>query len=82
MAADLRRGGLDRIVVPASWSPSIEQLCADEIRGQVYAHEIVSVAPGQAGEYLNTVAHEGDRRLRGVRVLRRRRVLDGDARRQ
>jgi hypothetical protein len=59
VAADLRRGGLDRIVVPAPWSPSIEQLCADEVRGQVYAHEIVSVAPGQAGEYLNEVAHDG-----------------------
>ena len=26
---------------------------------RVYAHEIVSLAPGQAGEYLNAVAHEG-----------------------
>jgi hypothetical protein len=59
VAADLRRGGLDRIVVPAPWSPSIEELTAGGTCGDVYAHEIVSLAPGQAGEYLNAVAHEG-----------------------
>ena len=59
VAADLRRGGYDRIVVPAAWSPTIEELTAAGVRGEVYAHEIVSVAPGQAGEYLNAVAHEG-----------------------
>jgi hypothetical protein len=46
-------------VVPAAWGPSIEELTTDGVRGDVYAHEIVSLAPGQAGEYLNAVAHEG-----------------------
>ncbi len=59
VAADLRRGGADRILVPAVWSPTIDELCADESGGALYAHEIVSVGPGQAGEYLNAVAHDG-----------------------
>jgi hypothetical protein len=59
VAADLRRGGVDRIVVPTPWSPTIETLCDDGIRGDVYAHEIVSLSPGQAGEFLNAVDHDG-----------------------
>lgn len=54
-AADLRRGGVDRIVVPAPWSPTIGDLCAAGLRGEVYAHEVVSMAPGAAGDYLETV---------------------------
>ena len=59
VAADLRRGGTDRIVVPAVWSPTIDELCSDAEGAEVYAHEVVSLAPGQAGEYLNAVAHVG-----------------------
>ena len=44
------------------WSPTIDELCADGDGGAVYAHEIVSLAPGRAGEYLNAVAHEGAER--------------------
>ena len=58
-AADLRRGGKDRIVVPAPWSPTIDELTADRRRGEVYAHEIVSVANGAAGGYLDVVADRG-----------------------
>ena len=58
-AADLRRGGVDRIAVPAVWSPTIDELLADGVHGEVYAHELVTVSPGRAGEYLNAVAHEG-----------------------
>ncbi len=54
-AADLRRGGVDRIVVPAPWSPTIERLCSDGVRGELYAHEVVSLAPGGAADYLETV---------------------------
>ncbi|MGZ4712312.1 MAG: NIPSNAP family containing protein [Acidimicrobiia bacterium] len=59
VAADLRRGGHDRIVVPAPWSPPIDALCAEGVRGVVYAHEVVSVAPGMAGEYLDAVEAVG-----------------------
>src|SRR4051794_36231913 len=51
-ASELRRGGFDRIVVPAPWTRTIEQLCADGVRGDVYAHELVKVRPGSAVELL------------------------------
>ena len=51
-ASEFRSGGFDRIVVPAPWTRTIEQLCADGVRGDVYAHELVKVRPGSAVELL------------------------------
>ena len=59
LAASLRRGGFDRIVVPTPWTRSVEQLCADGVRGEVYAHELYSVAPGAAGDLLDAVGDRG-----------------------
>lgn len=56
VAADLRRGGFDRIVVPEPWTRDIETLCADGVRGEVYAHELVTVPPGSAPAYLAALA--------------------------
>ncbi len=58
-AASLRRGGIDRIVVPTPWTRTVEQLCADGIRGEVYAHELVTVPPGTAGRVLDTIGEIG-----------------------
>jgi hypothetical protein len=57
-AAEFRRGGFDRIMEPAPWTRTIEELCADGVRGDVYAHELVSVRPGAARELLER-AREG-----------------------
>jgi hypothetical protein len=51
-AAEFRSGGFDRIVIPAPWTRTIEELCADGVRGEVYAHELVKVEPGTAAEVL------------------------------
>jgi len=51
-AADLRRGGFDRLMVPAPWTRTIEELCADGVHGVAYAHELVKVRPGAAVELL------------------------------
>ncbi|MDX6231367.1 MAG: hypothetical protein QOH68_318 [Nocardioidaceae bacterium] len=51
-AADFRRGGFDRIMVPAPWTRTISELCADGATGAVYAHELVRVRPCAAGELL------------------------------
>ena len=56
-AADFRRGGLDRLMVATPWSRPIERLCADGVRGDVYAHELVAVRPGAADDLL-AAAHE------------------------
>ena len=58
-AADLRRGGFDRIVVPEPWSPTIEELTAAGVRGAVYAHEVVRVPIGTVREFLDTLADVG-----------------------
>jgi len=58
-AAKFRRGGLDRIVVPAPWSPTVDELNAAGVRGDFYTHELVRVPPGGALEFLELVAEHG-----------------------
>ena len=57
-AAEFRRGGLDRILEPAPWTRTITELCAAGVRGQCYAHELVVVRNGAAGEFLERVRDE------------------------
>ena len=59
VAASLRRGGVDRIVVPTGWTRSVEQLTVDGVRGDVYAHELFEVPPGTSGDLLDAVEREG-----------------------
>jgi hypothetical protein len=54
-AASFRRGGVDRVLVPAPWTDTIEELCAKGVRGEVYAHEVVKVPQGTAWELLERV---------------------------
>ena len=54
-AAEFRRGGYDRILRPAPWTRTIDELCADGVRGACYAHELVSVRAGTAAEHLDHV---------------------------
>ncbi len=56
VAATLRRGGVDRIVVPEPWTDPIEQLTARGVRGEVYAHELFTCAPGRAPAVLEHLA--------------------------
>lgn len=51
-ASEFRRGGFDRLMVPAPWTRTIEQLCTDGVSGAVHAHELVKVRPGSAVEFL------------------------------
>ena len=57
-AADYRRHGDDRVLVPAPWSPTITQLCEAGVHGETYAHEQIHVPPGTAREFLEVVAQE------------------------
>jgi hypothetical protein len=54
-AAQFRSQGIDRILVPAPWTRTITELCADGVTGVCYAHELVKVTPGSASEYLDAV---------------------------
>lgn len=51
-ASEFRRGGVDRILVPAPWTSTIDELCARGVRAEVYAHELVSLRAGTAVEFL------------------------------
>ncbi|MHB8467160.1 MAG: NIPSNAP family containing protein [Acidimicrobiales bacterium] len=64
MAADFRRGGFDRIMIPAPWTRTIAELCADGVRGDAYAHELVKVRAGASAELLER-ANEGASPLLG-----------------
>ena len=57
-AANYRRHGDDRVLVPAPWMPTIEQLCAAGTSGETYAHEQVHVRQGTSREFLEAVAQE------------------------
>jgi hypothetical protein len=59
VAAELRRGGVDRIVVPEPWSPAIEELTATGVTDSVYAHEVVTVPVGTVRAYLEAVGDTG-----------------------
>jgi len=57
VAASLRRGGIDRVLVPEPWTRSIDELLAADVRGEVYAHELVRLPPGAAPRFLSAL-HE------------------------
>ena len=58
VAAEFRRGGVDRILAPAPWSPTADELNAAGVRGDFYAHELVRLHPGAAGEFLERVREQ------------------------
>lgn len=58
-AAEFRRGGFDRILVPAPWTRTIDELLAAGVRGDVYAHELVSLPPGRAPAYIDALREVG-----------------------
>ena len=55
-AASYRHSGFDRLLVPAPWTRTIEELCADAVRGEVYAHEQFTLGQGGARDFLEYVA--------------------------
>lgn len=58
-AAQLRRGGVDRIVVPTPWTRTVEELIAAGVRGEVYAHELITVPPGRVPDLMDALQAEG-----------------------
>ena len=58
-AANYREGGFDRVLIPAPWTRTIAELCADCVSGVAYAHETVQLDPGGADDFLSAVRDEG-----------------------
>jgi hypothetical protein len=55
-ASGYRRGGLDRLLIPAPWARTVTELCADGVKGAAYAHEMMRVSSGTAEDFLSLVA--------------------------
>jgi hypothetical protein len=58
-AVPLRSGGNDRLMVPAPWTRTITELCADGARGAVYAHDRLALRPGTSPSYLDMLRDRG-----------------------
>jgi hypothetical protein len=54
----LRRGGYDRILVPAPYSPTLADLEARSVAGEVFWHEILWLPFGETRRYLEAVERE------------------------
>ena len=54
--------------VPAPYSPTLAEAMAQGIRGDVYYHELVSIAPGGAAKYLALVEQEGSPSRAAIRT--------------
>lgn len=58
-AAQFRKGGTDRLLVPAPWTRTITELCEQGVTGECYAHEQVQLRPGAAEAYLERLRDLG-----------------------
>ena len=58
-AANYRRRGEDRVLVPAPWTRTIGELTAEGVRGDVYAHEQYQMPQGTSSAFLDAVRDEG-----------------------
>jgi hypothetical protein len=51
-----RSGGFDRILEPAPFSPTRQELVERQVRGRAFIQEIATVTPGAVDQYLAAVA--------------------------
>jgi hypothetical protein len=58
-AAEFRRGGVDRILIPEPQNATIEELVSNGVRGEVYAHELVTLPVGGARGFLDGLGEAG-----------------------
>lgn len=56
---DFRSGGFDRILVPASYCPTLDEMLARPIRAPLVRQEIVTLVPGKAQEYIDRLGDAG-----------------------
>jgi hypothetical protein len=58
-AADFRRGGRDRILVPTPWTRTVDELVADGVRGGLYAHERIWTDRNRSPDYIKLLEDHG-----------------------
>lgn len=57
-ATKYRSGGFDRILDPAPWSPTCDELVARNVRGRAFIQEIATCAAGKVDHYLDAVERD------------------------
>ena len=57
-ALQYRSGGVDRMLVPAPWSPSLDDLRGRAVRGVLFLQEVSAVRAGTASDYLAAMERE------------------------
>lgn len=70
-ATSYRSGGFDRILAPAPWSPTRQEIVDAGVRGRACLQEIATVRPGTAEDYLEAMAKHwrGPATKRGLTLL-------------
>ncbi len=67
-----RTGGFDRVLIPASYCPTLDEVIERGLRAPVVLQETVHVAPGKSDAYLGALGDAGQAiatRDRGVRLF-------------
>lgn len=54
-AAKMRSGGYDRLLVPAPWTRTINELMESKVSRCLYAHELIRLPQGNAVEFMDAV---------------------------
>jgi len=49
---EVRSGGEDFLMASVPWSPPVQQLAADGVKGTLFVHEVTAVRPGVGRDYL------------------------------
>jgi hypothetical protein len=59
-AQKYRSGGFDRLLIPAGYSPTVDEFCKNPnvVGAQVFYHERIQIQPGQAKTYLSMMEQE------------------------
>jgi hypothetical protein len=60
-AAELRSGGFDRLLVPHPGAATIEELTAAGVKAEVFAHELITLAPRTARTFLDQAVAAADK---------------------
>ena len=69
---EYRTGGFDRVLIPASFSPTLDQVVDEGVRAPVVLQEIVHVVPGKADDYIAAIGDAGSAvgaKQRGLRLF-------------
>jgi hypothetical protein len=69
---EYRTGGFDRVLIPATYCPTLDEIVEQGVRAPVVMQEIVHIVPGKSDDYVGALGDAGrsiNDRGRGVRLF-------------